>query len=242
MALPPTIPTSFVPHSTGGSAQRFRSDLTGVFGYFAYGILGIALLLAVGVFFYGQILKSEQTTKDAAVAEAEKAIDPATVVGFLRLRDRLDRGLDLLKNHVAFSGLFTTLETLLPTNVRFSSLHVALDSANVATIEGSGIAKSFNALAAVSTIFGTDKRIKDAIFSKISINKDNTVSFGLTAKLDPSLIVFTPNAAVPSSVLPGSPEVPAPPFLPTTSTSTSATTTTVVASTTRAAASTTQAL
>jgi hypothetical protein len=192
MDLPPTIPTSFVPQSASAAARRFRSDFTGAFGFFAYGVLAVVFALAIGVFFYGRILAATQAGKDTALTKAEAAIDPATVVGFVRLRDRLNSGATLLANHVAFSGFFTLLETLQPTTVRLTSLHLALDDAKKVKLEGSGTAKSFNALAAASTAFATDGRIKEAIFSNIVVNKDSSVSFALAATLAPSLVTFSP--------------------------------------------------
>lgn len=201
MALLPTIPTSFVPHPAGPATRRFSTDVTGVFGFFAYMVLVVAFVSALGVFFYNRILVADQVAKDAALAKAEATIDPTTVEGFVRLRNRLNNGGTLFKKHVAFSNFFTSLETLLPATARFSSLHLSLDSSGIPKIEGSGIAKNFNALAAVSTAFAADGHIKDAIFSKISINKDNSVSFELSAKLDQKTITFMPSAptAVPST-------------------------------------------
>jgi hypothetical protein len=192
MDLPPTIPTSFVPQSTSAAARRLRSNFTGAFGFFAYGVLGVVFLLALCVFFYGRILASSQASKDATLAKAEAAIDPTTVTGFIRLRDRLNSGETLLTNHVAFSGFFTLIETLMPTTVRFTSLHLALGSTGSVNLGGSGIAESFNALAVISTTFATDNRIKGAIFSNIVVNKDNSVSFVLSASLDPKLVAFSP--------------------------------------------------
>jgi len=192
MALPPTIPTSFAPHSASASAQRFRSDFVGAFALFAYFLLGIAFVLALGVFLYGRMLASELSVKDVALAKAEESIDPVTVEGFVRLQNRLNFSSSLLNKHVAFSNFFTSLTTLLPTPVRFSALRLSLDAADNASVEGTGIAKNFNALAAVSAAFASDGRIRDAIFSKIGINKDGSVAFNLSAALDPKLVAFSP--------------------------------------------------
>src|SRR5512133_329160 len=178
MALPPTIPTSFVPHASG-APQKFRSDFTNAFGIFSYAVLGLLFVGALGVFLYGRVLASDLTAKDAALKTATDAIDQPTVEGFVRLRNRLNQSQTLLNKHAAFSNFFTALKNTLPANVRFTALHITLDSSGVAKIDGAGVAKSFNALAAVSTAFAADGRIKDAIFSKISINKDSSVSFGL---------------------------------------------------------------
>ncbi len=196
MAFPSNIPTSFVPRPTA-APRKFRTDLTNAFDFLAYGILGIVFALALSVFFYGRILAASQSAKDTALAQAEAAIDSTTVENFVRLRDRLLSGQTLLANHTAFSEFFSLLETLMPTAVRFTSLHLSIDDVGIVKLEASGIARSFNALAAASTAFAADGRIKNAIFSNIIVNpKDRSVSFGLSASLDPKLIAFSPMAPV----------------------------------------------
>lgn len=192
MDLPHTIPTSFVPQSASAAARRFHTNFTGAFGFFGYMVLGIVFVLALGVFFYGRILATTQASKDAELAKAEETIDPATVAGFVQLRDRLNSGALLLADHIAFSGFFTLIETLLPTTVRLTSLRLTVGDVKKIRFEGSGVAKSFNALAVASTAFATDGNIKEAIFSNIVINRDNSVSFALSAMLDPSLVAFSP--------------------------------------------------
>ena len=192
MDLPHTIPTSFVPQSASVAARRFHTNFTGAFGFFGYMVLGIVFVLALGVFFYGRILATTQSSKDAELAKAEEIIDPATVAGFVQLRDRLNSGALLLADHIAFSGFFTLIETLLPTTVRLTSLRLTVGDVKKIRFEGSGVAKSFNALAVASTAFATDGNIKEAIFSNIVINRDNSVSFALSAMLDPSLVAFSP--------------------------------------------------
>lgn len=210
MALLPNIPTSFVPHGPGGAApaQRLRSDLGGAYSLFAYAVLGIVFLMAIGVFFYGQLLRGTQASTDAEIVKAEANIDPATVEGFVRLKNRLNFGKTMLGKHIAFSNVFNSLGTVLPSSVRFVTLHLGMDSSGIARMEGTGVAKSFNALAALSAAFASDGRIKDAIFSKISVRPDSTVSFGFSATLDPKLIAFSssvssaPDTYVPTTITP----------------------------------------
>ena len=192
MALPPTIPTSFVPRSATAATHRLRTEATSVFAFLSYIVLGIVFVLALGVFFYDRILAGTLAAKDSDLAKAQKAIDPATVEGFVQLRDRLNSGATLLANHVALSKFFKLLETLLPATVRITSLHLTLDGTKKVKIEGLGSAKNFNALAAVSTAFSADGHIKDAIFSNIVVDRDSTVSFALTATLDPKVVAFSP--------------------------------------------------
>lgn len=194
MALPPTIPTSFVPRPP--AARRYHADFTGAFGFLMYGILAVVFLLAIGVFLYGQLIAAEQKGKDEKLAQAAANIDHATIEDFVQLNNRLKQSGTLLAKHVAFSNFFDALQTVLPTTVRFSSLHLSFDSHGVPRVEGAGVAKNFNALAAASAAFAADGRIKDAIFSKLSVNKDASVSFNLSAALDPKLAAFAPGASV----------------------------------------------
>jgi len=112
----------------------------------------------------------------------------------VKLRDRLNIGQTHLHHHLAPSEFFRALEAVLPSTVRFSELHLTVDTTGNAKVDGSGVAKSFNALSAASAAFATDSRIKDVIFSKMTINRaDGSVSFGFSATLDPKLIAFTPD-------------------------------------------------
>lgn len=190
--LPPTIPTSFVPHAPRSEMRKFSADFGGAFGVAAYLFLGAVFILAIGIFVYGRLLASTQASEDAKLADAVKGIDRATVEGFVHLRDRLAEGQKLLNGHVAFTGFFSSMEKIIPASVRLSSVHLSLDNSSAPKLEGSGVAKTFNALAAASAAFAADGRIKGAIFSNISINKDSSVSFNLSATLDPSLVAFTP--------------------------------------------------
>lgn len=194
MALSPNIPTSFVPHPGGSSSKRYKSDFSGAFAFFGYGVLALGIALAIGVFLYGRVLTAQKDAKDAQLAQAEASIDPSTVTGFVRLRDRLASSATLINNHVAYSKFFGVLEGTLPTTTRFSALTLTLDDAGSTKLTGQGVAKNFNALAAASTAFAKDGRIKDAIFSNISVTNSGSVTFSLTATLDKALTAFTVDA------------------------------------------------
>ena len=174
------------------SGRQFRSDYSGAFGFFAYTVLGVVFVLSLGVFLYGRILASDKADKDAKIAAAQQSIDPRTIESFVRLRDRLVASQSLLDGHPAFTSFFSVLAKAMPASVRFTSLHLSFDLVGAPKVEGSGVAKSFNALAAASEAFATDGRIKDAIFSHLNVNKDDSVSFVLAATLDPRIISFSP--------------------------------------------------
>lgn len=218
MALLPTIPTSFVPRTSSfASARRPESlDFVGSLSILSYFLLALSIVAAITVFVYGRILDSEHQSNSAKLQQAEASIDTASVAEFVHLRDRLSSSKTLLDQHVQLSNFFADLETITPLSVRFSALHFAVTPDHKTLLQASGTAKNFNALAAASNAIGSDGRIKDAIFSNISVTQVGTVNFSLSATIDPSLLVYKASAtaqtpaATPSTV---------------TATSTSATTT-----------------
>lgn len=193
MALPPTIPTSFVPRpfasdGSRGSGFKYESALVSI----SYIILGIVFILAISVFIYERILLAEKISKDSQLLEAEQAIDLEVVENFLRTQNRLTSSKMLLEKHVAYSVLFESIGNIIPSTVRFTSLEINRDAEGVSRLDGTGVSKNFNALAVTSIALARDGGIKDAIFSKLKINQDNSVTFSFTAILDPEIVAFTP--------------------------------------------------
>ena len=208
MPLPSSIPTSFVPHPGGKQSRQYRSEIGSVLNLLAYVVLAVSVIAAIGVFAYGHLLAGEQAAKDAELKKAEANIDPSAVQNFIRLRDRLAASKTLLDNHVAISKFFTLLEEVLPSSTRFTNLHIVMDAKGSVSLQGSGVAQSFNALAAASNAFAKDGRIKDAIFSNISVASSGAVSFKLAATLDPELLAYTPPSAAPAPTAPVSTTTP----------------------------------
>lgn len=227
MALPPTIPTSFVPKQPVTTHARNQKSGQSVFFFIAAAIAGISALVAAGVFGYELYLKNGRDAKSAELAQAQQAVDLDMVEGFIRLRNRLAEVDRILDTHIELSVFFDTLEKKTLQTVRFNTLSLSVNDDRSAEVTMDGVARSFNALAAQSSTIASEKRIKRAIFSDIGVNTNGTVSFKLTAVLDPRLITS-------AEAFPGIPETtpaveaPVTPTLPpatTTGTSTRATTT-----------------
>lgn len=201
MALPPTIPTSFVPKQPVATSSRKQQSGTNLFFIIAGVVAIISIASGAGVLGYEMYLKNARDQKSADLALAQKSVDLDTVEGFIRLKNRLNTVEHLLDRHVALSEFFDTLESRTLQTVRFSGLSVAVEDDRSAEIQMEGVARSFNALAAQSSAIAAEKRIKRAIFSDISVNENGTVAFSLTATVDPRLITS-------GEVLPGIPDTP----------------------------------
>lgn len=225
MALPPTIPTSFVPRQPVSATAHKRTSGANPFLMLSYIILGITLIASAAVYGYKYYLDQVATTKSAALTAAQNNVDQATLSQFIRLRDRFTSSKDILNKHVELSQFFDVLESITLQGVRFNSLDIAVNEDRTAQVTMSGTAKTFNALAAQSAAFAAEKRIKRAIFSSIDVNpKDGTVAFELKADLDPTLVEAS-TALAPAPVIV--------PVVPVATTTPPAATTTPAASTTK---------
>ncbi|MBU1293077.1 hypothetical protein KJ819_03375 [Patescibacteria group bacterium] len=206
MAIPPTIPTSFVPKQPVTTGMRRPQSGMNAFLIVASIIVGVAVVGAGGTFGYKLYLENVRDAKAAELQRAQDAINEDTIEGFIRLRNRLDSAQTLLNQHVYSSQFFDVLEKHTLQSVRFGSLTLSVLDDRSAEIKMEGVARTFNALAAQSEAFASEKRIKRAIFSSITVNTTGTVSFELTAELDPRLVLAgdaTLIEPLPESTLPG---------------------------------------
>lgn len=158
-------------------------------------VAGLAILVAVGIFAYGQFLSSIQKAKAAELQKAQDAVNADTLRDYIRLKDRLNSGEMLLDNHIMLSRFFDELETLTLSNVQFQNLTVTVAGDGSAKVSLDGLAKNFNALAVQSNNVAADKLFKSAIFSSIAFDGSGHIKFKLTADIDPSLIHVTQKSA-----------------------------------------------
>ncbi len=195
MALSPGIPTSFVPKQPVKSpVRRPMSSGTNLFLAVTLMIAAFSIVLAIGTFAYDRYLIKTLKTKEDLLAKAQANVDENSIEEFVRLRDRLSTGKDLLNNHVVLSQFFDELEKLTLKNVTFDSMKLTVAGDKSAKIDMKGTALNFNALASQSNAFASEKRIKRAIFSGITLNERKQVTFTLTADIDPRLITDSNSA------------------------------------------------
>jgi hypothetical protein len=152
---------------------------------------GATIVVAGGVFAYGQFLAHVETAKAAELQQAQDAVNNTTIKDYIRLKDRFASGETLLDNHILLSQFFDELEKVTLQSVQFNSLNLTVAGDGTAKIDLSGTAKNFNALAVQSNTIAADQNFKEAIFSGIGFDSGNQIKFKLTANIDPQLIHMT---------------------------------------------------
>ncbi|MCI0619680.1 hypothetical protein L0Y40_01440 [Candidatus Wolfebacteria bacterium] len=187
-------PTSFIPKKTTG--RQPRSSPLSFLSLTASIVFVVALLGAGGVFLYGRFLEGSIIRKQDSLEQAREAFEPALIEELARLDTRMASAELLLGSHRALSNFFTVLEGLTLQNVRFSNFGYSEGTTgDFITMEGE--ARSFNAVALQADVLSKSPYFHDVIFGDLAVNERGGVNFGVSATLDPSLLVYAPRASAP---------------------------------------------
>ncbi len=190
--MDPQVQASFIPkRSLDVAAPRSGGGTGGLLFLIALLIFVASLVAAGASFAYTQYLNNAIASKAKSLTLAEGAYDPGTIQDLVRLDDRLTQANILLKNHVAISGIFTFLSTQTLANVSFSSFGYELGNDGTAKITMQGVADGFSTVALQSDQFGSNKLLKDVVFSNITVDSSGRVTFNVSATVDPSILSYS---------------------------------------------------
>ncbi len=196
---PTKVPTSFVPKQPVKPSGRFSQSGTNALLFIASIIFAVAVVGSIGVFVFEKYLLNIREEKAKEVIATQAGLDTEQVQEFVRTRNRFTAAKSVLDNHILASEFFSLLEKVTLRTVQFTNLTLTVEDDRSATLDMSGVARTFNALAAQSSLLAGEKQVKRAIFSGISVNKNNTVDFTLEAEVDAKLLTLTSEELAPLS-------------------------------------------
>jgi hypothetical protein len=196
--------TSFIPKKptvsaigSVSSAPRHRYT-SSIFMTIATIIFIISILGTGAVFAYKQYLINAQETYKIDLATREKQFNTDLIEQLKGQNIKIDDARSLLANHVALSQIFDVLSRLTIENVSFKSLDVSSPTTGSDGIKISlqGYGTSLSAVAYQSDVlsqldqYGLRKVVKNPILSNPTLNTNGAVSFGFTAVIDPSSMLY----------------------------------------------------
>lgn len=199
--MEPKFKTSFIPKQSLAQAampqKRFArpSSTHGVFFVVSFVIFLVSLVGAGGVFFYTKYLESSITSKQESLARAREAFEPDTIKVLARVDKRIEAAKLILEEHIAPSVLFALLEQTTLKSVRFDSFTYTNTTSGV-SLDLKGEAKDFSGLALQSDVFGSNQALRNPVVHEFDFNEKRTVSFGISAGVDPAFVGFHPPGVV----------------------------------------------
>ncbi|KKW11487.1 MAG: hypothetical protein UY50_C0012G0006 [Parcubacteria group bacterium GW2011_GWA2_49_9] len=191
--MPIQIQTSFVPKKTPLSTSSVSAGggrSVNLLAIISLSIFFIIVGLSATVFFYKSSLVNSIMEMDALLAAAKKSFEPEFIDEAAKLNIRIEGARELLNSHRALSPLFDLLEKKTLENVRFQDFNFMAAEGKDATLSMLGQARSFNAVALQSDVFGAEKAFKDPVFSNFTLNESGDVIFNFRTTIAAELLHY----------------------------------------------------
>jgi hypothetical protein len=182
--------TSFIPKRVVETPTKGEVSGAGITFVVGLGVLIVSLLLAGGVFGYGQYLKGSIENKKNQLQLQKDAFQPELIRAMARLSDKMKIGQQLLKDHIAASEIFALLQQDTLQTVRFSSFafsHTQDGSVKI-SLQGQGL--SFTSVALQADAFSQERFLKDTLFSGFALDPVGNISFSVAATVDPAVVSY----------------------------------------------------
>jgi len=194
--MPTQFQTSFVPKAPLPAFGKERLHISiSAFGVVAVILLVIAIGVSGGLFIYKRVLIQDINAMNDRLAATKKAYEPGFIDEAVRLSRRIEAAKKLLATHISVPPLFDLLERETLENVRFRDFNFTSGTGGVFILSMTGEAKSFNAVALQSDVFGEEKSFKNPVFSNFLLDEGGNVIFNFRADIDPALLSYTEASA-----------------------------------------------
>ena len=197
--------TSFIPKrpviGMGGSMQM--SHKQGGAGVSIFMTLAVLLFIASlagvgGAYFWKQYLISAQDGFKQSLTAKGKEFNVDQIAHLKEVNNQIDMARQLLKNHVASSQIFNIVSKFTIEGVRFLSLDLKApsDQSSNLSISMKGYGTNLSAVAFQSDVFGSLEQyglnsvVKNPIVSDPSLDPAGVVTFGFTADINPSSLMY----------------------------------------------------
>lgn len=202
--------TSFIPKKpivSNGASPISNNKAVSISMIVSVFIIVVIILSSFGLFLYKDYLTKNKADLIDSLSKAKNSFDSATI-GELELYDqRTGAAKSILDNHIILSPLFELINKLTLSSIQYTAFnHESKDG--TFSVKMSGIARDYKSIALQSEVFNKEEggKFNDVIFSNLTKNKENLVTFDLEFNVDPSLLSYTKSIA---NIEPTKTEVPA---------------------------------
>ena len=203
--------TSFIPKkpildSNTSSTSSNTTSITMVVSFFIFIVM---LLAAGGLFVYkNYYLVKNKEALSSNLLKIRDSFDRETITELEMYDKRTSVAKDVLSGHIVLSPLFEKINELTLSSIQYTKFDHKTTN-NTFSVRMSGIAHDYKSIALQADVFNTSKgnMFKDVIFSNLTKDKSNYVTFDVEFNVDPALLSYannvtnkeTKNVAIPDS-------------------------------------------
>lgn len=193
--------TSFIPKKpiidNGMSSSRDKT--TSISMVVSVFILITAISATAGLFLYKSYLQKNKEQLSSNLSKVRDSFDSKTISELEMYDKKSTISKNILESHIVLSPLFKLINDLTLSSIQYTKFEHSTDS-GVFIVKMSGVARDYRSIALQADIFNSDKgkMFKDLIFSNLTRDKSNYVTFNVEFTVDPSLLSYSNNLNKPT--------------------------------------------
>ena len=194
-----------VPGNVGAPPKKSR--VGSIFMTLATLLFIVSLLSVGGAYAWQQYLLSSQQSYKAELASREQQFNLDLIEQLQSESIKITTAKQLIAGHLAMSKIFGVIAAMTAANVRFTSMDATSPDPSTGgdiSVTLSGYGKDLSAVAFQSDVlgqlsqYGLSHIVVNPIISNPTLDQSGTVSFGLSASVDPSSLSYESQFGAPS--------------------------------------------
>lgn len=183
--------SSFIPKGPMGEAGPEKKK-TSFFGFLMFLVFLITMAAAVGIYFYKVSIKSSIEDMRMQLIQAGRSIDQKSIDSLVEFSDKLGVVRSILLKHQVVSGFMNSLASSTVRSVYFNEFRYDNLTDNSLTINLTGVADSYGAVALQQDIFSKNEYWKSVEVSNLKLASDGDIEFDMTVSVDSKIVSYNP--------------------------------------------------
>lgn len=185
--------TSFIPKKPIIVNDKPKKEPTSIFSVIAIIILVLSVLISGLLFGYKFYLNNQIVELSKQLLQAKDSFEGDTIEELNLFNERTKSAKDILNNHVAFSKVFEVLGKITIPEVQYTKFESQINDKGILVVNVNGLASDYRSIAVQADVFSSSKgsAFKNVLFSNLSKNKDNTISFNLEFNVERSVYLYS---------------------------------------------------
>jgi len=191
--------TSFIPKKPVASSSVKKTPIS-FFSVFSVVILIIMGLGSGVLYLYKNYLTQQKKDLSVSISNIKSSFEEDKIKDLELYDKRASTAKKVLSGHIVLSPLFALLGSLTIPEIQYTEFSHETNGDEF-NVKISGIASSYKSIALQADAFNIAKgrSFKNIIFSNLTRNKDNKVTFNLSFNVDPALLSYEKNIVLEQS-------------------------------------------
>lgn len=197
--------TSFIPKKpiieNGLSVNSSRKRTISISIVASVSIMVLMGVATVGLYFYRDYLQKNKDQLSLSLGKVRESFDKDTIDELEMYDKKASVAKEILYNHIVVSPIFDVINDLTLSSIQYTKFSQSRSEGGAYVVAMSGIAKDYKSIALQADVFNTGKgqMFKNLVFSNLTKDKNNYVTFDLEFSINPELLSYINNIANPSN-------------------------------------------